>query len=116
MNELRLYSLDATKEYQANGSVNYKQRPHTKQSIYFSCNKENCAYCKGDHKIVACKAFNALNVNERYNFVRENRLCINCLKLGHMVRDCRAGTFKECHLPHYFLLHFKKTNSRKTTK
>lgn len=105
----RSYSLDAPKEYQTNNNINYKQRPIKQSNSYFSSMKENCPYCKGEHKIVACKGFNALGVNERYNFVRENRLCINCLKLGHMLRDCKAVTCKECRMPHHVLLHFKKS-------
>nr|CAI5834261.1 unnamed protein product [Callosobruchus analis] len=52
-----------------------------------------------------------LNVSQRYEKLKEKKACMNCLRLGHFSRQCRASGCKRCSAKHNTLLHFEKTNS-----
>ena len=48
-----------------------------------------CPYCGNDtHKLLKCEQFHVLSVSDRNAFVKENRICMLCLNVGHFVRDC----------------------------
>ena len=48
-----------------------------------------CPYCGNDtHKLLKCEQFHVLSVSDRNVFVKENRICMLCLNVGHFVRDC----------------------------
>ncbi|KAL0883911.1 hypothetical protein ABMA27_015979 [Loxostege sticticalis] len=68
-----------------------------------------CTYCKqGAHTIKKCKAFSSLTVEDRWRWVRENRICYRCLKSNpHKWNDCRAKRcgVNNCTRRHHALLH-----------
>ena len=48
-----------------------------------------CPYCGNNtHKLLKCEQFHVLSVSDRNAFVKENRICMLCLNVGHFVRDC----------------------------
>ena len=48
-----------------------------------------CPYCGStNHKLLKCDQFHTLSVADRNAFVKENRICILCLNVGHFVKDC----------------------------
>ena len=53
-----------------------------------------------------CRKFAALSKPEKAKVVRENRLCIRCMRQGHIMRDCteREGC-RECGNNHHTTLH-----------
>ena len=53
--------------------------------------EKKCTYCKGEHHINACSNFGKIGLQERTNFVKENRLCFNCMNVGHMTLKCRSS-------------------------
>jgi hypothetical protein len=53
-----------------------------------------CYVCNEDHKVIECPALADSIVPERFNLVREARLCFSCLNKGHVTRDCRSK--KKC--------------------
>ncbi|XP_011169928.2 uncharacterized protein LOC105202933 [Solenopsis invicta] len=64
-----------------------------------------CAHCKGDHQIYQCREFKELPVADRLSKVKSLRLCLNCLKGKHTVKDCIASTCRKCTKRHSTLLH-----------
>ncbi|KAG8196287.1 hypothetical protein JTE90_023840 [Oedothorax gibbosus] len=48
---------------------------------------------------------------QRQTFVKENRLCNNCLKNHKLVNCSSKFTCRVCHKKHNTLLHFESTNS-----
>nr|CAI5854032.1 unnamed protein product [Callosobruchus analis] len=70
-----------------------------------------CLACDQNHSIQNCPAFQKLNVSQRYEKLKEKKACMNCLRLGHFSRQCRASGCKRCSAKHNTLLHFEKTNS-----
>lgn len=48
-----------------------------------------CAKCKsGSHKLPECEAFKKLSTDERWNVVKQYRLCLSCLETGHQIKGC----------------------------
>lgn len=67
---------------------------------------KECTMCKEDHELFQCPQFKNLNIRQRKEFVGSKRICYNCLKLGHLSRDCFSrSTCHSCQRKHHTLLH-----------
>jgi len=76
----------------------------------------NCNMCDSkDHAIYLCKKFTEMKPKQRYQWVQNHKLCINCLKSGHRAQSCTARVCKHCPKKHNSLLHFD-TKSSSTNK
>uniref|UniRef100_A0A5S6QD40 Peptidase aspartic putative domain-containing protein n=1 Tax=Trichuris muris TaxID=70415 RepID=A0A5S6QD40_TRIMR len=60
---------------------------------------QKCVFCHGNHKIVECNDFTAMNVKSRWRFAKSSQLCFICLQAGHSAANCkeRETGNKECH-------------------
>ena len=59
-----------------------------------------CAFCKGKHFPNEC--LKVTNKSKRYDIVRHDKLCFNCLRSNHMIHDCTAkGRCKTCQGKHH---------------
>ena len=80
------------KNYSKNSSSGSKPKSNfvRHSNTFVSSNAyTNCAYCNSsEHYLASCSSFLSLVVSERFNFVKRNRLCINCLRQGHLVSKC----------------------------
>lgn len=77
-----------------------------------------CRICNTDHFIYKCPYFLAKSPSDRYAFVKQNNLCLNCLLSNHGVTDCTSQmACKLCNRKHHSLLHFDTscTSSSQTT-
>ncbi|XP_078374366.1 uncharacterized protein LOC144657884 [Oculina patagonica] len=74
-----------------------------------------CTFCKKtNHQLDACLRFKTETLENRKNFVKENRLCFGCLKKGHMSSDCkRKLTCSSCNKKHLTCLHEEKRETKK---
>ncbi|XP_028169257.1 uncharacterized protein LOC114359173 [Ostrinia furnacalis] len=76
-----------------------------------------CSMCKEDHLLCHCKEFGKLDPDKRSEFVKEQRLCYNCLAAGHPVLHCKQKTSRRiCGRRHHSLLHSHKKNQESTGK
>ena len=76
--------------------------------IYENDYKHRCLSCKGDHFLDQCPKFREKNIEDREKLIRELKLCSNCLKKGHIVKDCKRDKMcrvKECTIKHSYWLH-----------
>ena len=76
-----------------------------------------CPLCSGQHKLWKCGLRKAKSPEERKSFVRQAKLCNNCLGSGHMAMDCRSKLkyqVNECGWKHHTMLHIKKSNNNST--
>lgn len=62
-----------------------------------------CQKCKRDHQIYSCKQFLKLSPENRLKFVKENKLCSNCMKISQPKRVSQViakrvanGTIRYC--------------------
>lgn len=73
-----------------------------------------CVYCKGNSHfgLFKCENFLALPVKGKWDVVKKNKLCANCLKSSqtHPIAKCRAGNCKNCSQPHNTLLCSKNSS------
>ena len=69
-------------------------------------NKVNCRLCSMDtHNTHMCQEFKSKSVDERYNIVKEKRLCFNCLGSHSRDRCPSKSRCRECNQKHHTLLH-----------
>ncbi|KAK9711205.1 Protein of unknown function (DUF1759) [Popillia japonica] len=78
----------------------------------FSTTLAICALCKESHYIYNCEKFLTLAINERIDTVKRLKLCINCLKAGHIAKKCKSGKCKKCEAQHNTLLHIEKAQQQ----
>ncbi|XP_039951398.1 uncharacterized protein LOC120768688 [Bactrocera tryoni] len=64
----------------------------------------NCPSCNEFHRITKCQKFRNLQLDGRWDLVKQASLCFNCLKTGHRNRDCPSGLCLNCQQKHNTLL------------
>lgn len=65
-----------------------------------------CSCCGESHFLGRCGKFNQMTLKEKLQFVNSKRLCSNCLKSGHWVRDCNSKfSCRDCGKKHNSLIH-----------
>ncbi|XP_050518526.1 uncharacterized protein LOC126892833 [Diabrotica virgifera virgifera] len=81
-----------------------RNRPHSRPS---SPNfNATCVICNGAHRIYSCARFTALPPRERFNSVKQKKLCFNCLGYQHSIKDCRSTiSCSICRQKHHTLIH-----------
>ena len=67
----------------------------------------NCVLCKvGKHPLHTCSKFKGLTHDKMIATLKTNDLCMNCLRPGHFVKQCRSlNRCRKCQKPHHTLLH-----------
>lgn len=71
----------------------------------------SCTNCNGDHFIRNCESFLKLEIPERSKLIKSLKLCLNCLRKGHFVGDCKSSACKLCDRKHNTLLHIKTSKA-----
>jgi hypothetical protein len=97
---------------------NPNNRNHPRRSL-FGQHVAKCAKCDGKHRAENCTKFKELSTEDRFNFVKEKRLCFGCLEESHISRNCPQK--KECGIwnckkKHHLLLHQVENERSTTTK
>ncbi|XP_062557415.1 uncharacterized protein LOC134222287 [Armigeres subalbatus] len=65
-----------------------------------------CQCCGELHFLVRCAKFQSFGLKEKLDFVNSKRLCSNCFKTGHWVRDCNSKfSCRSCGKRHNSLIH-----------
>ncbi|XP_065084850.1 uncharacterized protein LOC135707056 [Ochlerotatus camptorhynchus] len=71
-------------------------------------NTAKCPSCTEVHGLHTCPAFQKMSLSSRESFLRAQSLCRNCLKRGHLARDCSSKfSCRNCKARHHTLLCFK---------
>ncbi|XP_076246288.1 uncharacterized protein LOC143186494 [Calliopsis andreniformis] len=81
---------------------------------------ENCVFCEQPHVVATCKKFKTLSPEQRFQYMKNNQYCINCLASTHTVTHCRTSvSCKQCNGRHHTILHFEAqkvgTSNRRST-
>ncbi|KAJ8724480.1 hypothetical protein PYW08_015954 [Mythimna loreyi] len=73
----------------------------------------SCIICDDCHRIYDCPTFKSKSIDERMSDVTRYKLCLNCLRQGHAVKDCRFRSCLEpdCNERHNSLLHRPTTST-----
>ncbi|XP_065094610.1 uncharacterized protein LOC135715141 [Ochlerotatus camptorhynchus] len=73
-----------------------------------------CTACKQAHFLFQCEVFRDQTPHQRFDLVKRNNLCINCIKASHQARNCTSGCCKYCQKKHHTLLHLPSSASLMT--
>lgn len=85
----------------------HQKAPQNQSKSYKSFHTTNvkCPHCKGNHLIYSCDGFKKLSAQDRIDFAKNSKLCLNCLKVGHFEKNCKFGNCRICKNRHNTLLH-----------
>lgn len=62
-----------------------------------SASRPYCLLCKQEHWLHACPRLDDTPVNDRFALIRGiPNLCYNCLRTGHVKKECRSSSCKHC--------------------
>ncbi|KAI5735483.1 hypothetical protein M8J77_018916 [Diaphorina citri] len=77
-----------------------------------SSGPRDCLLCqKGTHFLYRCPKFHSMAPRDRYNLVKNEGQCLNCLGHSHSVKECPSkGVCSKCSKRHHSLLHFPVIN------
>ncbi|XP_055912928.1 uncharacterized protein LOC129946684 [Eupeodes corollae] len=84
---------------------------------HFVKSTPSCPKCQDSHLLSSCPKFISFSIDSRWEFVRNNSLCFNCLRSGHAYNNCRLTVrCHKCHSRHHSLLHTSQSqNSTQST-
>ena len=91
----------------------HKPQQHSKASgflVQSTFQPPKCPQCGSSHWLSRCDKFKKKSLEERQKFVREKKLCNNCLSTCHFVRSCPKESFckvEGCASKHSTFLHPK---------
>ena len=87
------WSRTASK-YSMNYNIQTKEVPscEDRKSTHY-----RCYHCEGDHKIKDCERFNSKSGEEQLKYIRQKKLCDNCLSPFHFSAGCKRKT--SCTIP-----------------
>lgn len=77
--------------------------------------KQGCTVCKELHRIKQCPKFLEFTSHERIEHLKNAKLCLNCMKTGYFIKECKAGSCKQCSGKHNTSIHFDKPTSSQIT-
>ena len=82
--------------------------------------RKGCVLCNENQLIAKCPKFIEYSILDRRNCVRENKICFNCLRYGHMAKGClKKQQCTQCKGKHNDLVHdpeFRKRDTGSTTQ
>ncbi|XP_037299267.1 uncharacterized protein LOC119190743 [Manduca sexta] len=70
--------------------------------------KQECPACSEAHVLTQCPKYKALSVEQRWNLIKEKKLCFKCANSTHRRITCKAklcGVEQKCRRPHHSSLH-----------
>jgi len=76
--------------------------------------RHRCAVCNENHRVQQCPKFLELTIQDRIDCLKKAKLCLNCLKIGHYLKDCKSSTCRQCSGKHNTLIHFDKSSVQTT--
>ncbi|XP_076247963.1 uncharacterized protein LOC143187622, partial [Calliopsis andreniformis] len=79
-----------------------------------------CVFCEQAHEVTSCKKFKSFTPEQRFQYIKVNQCCLNCLASTHTVTHCpKSAACVKCNGRHHALLHFEArksgTGSRRST-
>lgn len=88
---------------------------HKITRAYTASFSKSCPACSQSHHLAYCPVFVQMTIPKRINFVKEKRLCFNCLKPGHATQACQSKyTCQSCKGKHHSSIHLSKDQHEET--
>lgn len=91
---------------------NDKPSSNVKTNTAIASNPSRCDLCSQMHMLFRCTQFARKSLNQRIEFVKQNRLCFNCLSSKHSLPNCPSKfSCRHCQNRHHTLLHKDSASS-----
>ncbi|KAL0829475.1 hypothetical protein ABMA28_004237 [Loxostege sticticalis] len=78
-----------------------------KQNIY-KLKSYKCILCNESHYLFNCEKFRSLSIEDRIQKAKETKVCLNCLRPGHIDSKCSLVPCRYCKKRHNTLLHLSE--------
>lgn len=72
---------------------------------------KSCVKCKEFHPLYSCQKYLDSDLESKLKLIRDNKLCENCLRVGHTPVDCKFGSCRKCDRKHNSTIHSDNTNN-----
>lgn len=78
--------------------------------VYVGVANNKCSLCHSTHQhLFQCTVFQKLNQTERFKFIKDSKMCVNCLSHQHTTSKCQSKIgCKKCNGRHHTMLHFEQ--------
>lgn len=97
---------------QTSNSLPKAKRPSTFRAHVSTVAAKPCLLCNASHSLAQCAQFKAKSPDDRRAVAKEHRCCFNCLKPGHMPRNCQVKqNCSVCHRRHHTLIHTEQAEA-----
>ncbi|XP_036343161.1 uncharacterized protein LOC118752382 [Rhagoletis pomonella] len=104
--EARIQGLDTMVDKANSRSGDNVGRRNPSSTHHSTGNASRCSSCSGKHALMFCPDFRKLSSSLKLNFVQKSKLCMNCLKPGHVVKTCSSTYLcQRCQQKHHTMLH-----------
>ncbi|XP_037959094.1 uncharacterized protein LOC119688490 [Teleopsis dalmanni] len=97
-----------------NAHIKNKQVNHSSmvKRVFITTSSNGCTFCDNEtHSIYTCSKFSNLSPKVRLVESRKLGLCLNCLKKGHYLKQCKSSRCRVCSGTHHTLLHLSNSNN-----
>ncbi|XP_048480939.1 uncharacterized protein LOC105388792 isoform X1 [Plutella xylostella] len=114
-----LETLTDTFKYKQNNKPNNNNEAFKTKNFLVSTDNTraySCPMCSQSHGLFNCPSFKALDIDSRIKKAKESRVCMNCLRLGHVENACTLTHCKYCKYRHNTLLHKDVNKNTYTNK
>ena len=76
---------EKVQEFKSNSNSIVSSSSKTTESVGFKC-----WLSVNNHKLKDCRRFTSKSVSDRKQFIKEHKLCWNCLSKKHLVKECKS--------------------------
>ena len=107
--DLRAQASETIPKMDRKSSLPPSRKPYPQRPAYATNTSENCVACRnGKHPLYTCKDFRTMSHEKKMAIVKDNGLCLNCLKPGHFLKKCPSDqNCRKCHNPHHTWMHIE---------
>ncbi|XP_062538320.1 uncharacterized protein LOC134206604 [Armigeres subalbatus] len=75
-------------------------------------NPRKCILCSEHHPLYMCSTFSKMSIEDKEKEIRRHQLCRNCLRRGHLSRECPSNnTCRRCKARHHTQLCDKESSN-----
>ncbi|XP_065094221.1 uncharacterized protein LOC135714779 [Ochlerotatus camptorhynchus] len=90
----------------------FTQRPAACHTISHVSTDRKCSICSEHHPLYMCPTFSNLAIEDKEKEIRRLQLCRNCLRKGHLVRECpSSSSCRKCRNRHHTQLCHEETST-----
>uniref|UniRef100_A0A6P7H018 Uncharacterized protein LOC114348614 n=1 Tax=Diabrotica virgifera virgifera TaxID=50390 RepID=A0A6P7H018_DIAVI len=115
---LESYKRQVSKNKSSSSDNSNKVKHSSRQTSTFLTSSVNnkCLFCDSDHPIFKCNKFLAETPQKRFEFVKQNKFCVNCLSNTHATVKCLSSRrCARCSKRHHSSLHFENPNDHSSS-